>query len=310
MGVGAWSQPSGQHVTEVGVPEQLDRPVTCAAFCTRPPREWTARPSTVWAAGEPQNKTCVISPSLSSPSRPVVVKARTTPHEITITWRAPLATVEGTAIQQFDLQGTGGGHKWGAKTGGLTRSDTWKEGRTLALEVGPAMYSERRRGARPRARRRSVETTVPPLVGKTTNRAPSHTHTHTRRAAVSASAATRCRRLSASRRSAPSTRHAVSSSVCISALCSLDTPRGVVVCLYFGALLPRHAARHTHYRSRRSSRRRSTRRRTSGRRPARRRAARRSRSTRRRGARSRRTSSARWPTRTSRTSTAPSCSAR
>ena len=35
----------------------------------------------------------------------------------------------------------------------------------------------------------------------------------------------------------------MSSSVCISALCSLDTSRGVVVCLHLGALLPRHATR-------------------------------------------------------------------
>ena len=98
MGIGKWSVPSGQHVTDVGVPEELQRPA--------------------------------------------VIKCRTRWSEMVITWRAPLATVEGTAIQLFYVQGEGAGHKWGDKNSGLTREVTWKDGRTCALEVEEDMEAQ------------------------------------------------------------------------------------------------------------------------------------------------------------------------
>ena len=63
-----------------------------------------------------------------------------------VAWHAPLATVEGTAIQKFRVQCAGEGADFAGKPQ-FERFVTWKEGRTLALEVEHLLSSQIREDA-------------------------------------------------------------------------------------------------------------------------------------------------------------------
>ena len=102
MGQGTWSNPSAQHVTDVGVPE--------------------------------------------APEQPIVVRSWFQPRQIVFCWHAPLATVEGTAIQKFRVQCAGEGKVFAARPN-FERCITWKEGRTLAQKVEAALVDQIREDA-------------------------------------------------------------------------------------------------------------------------------------------------------------------
>jgi len=102
MGQGNWSQPSAQHVTEVGVPEP--------------------------------------------PEQPTVIRTWFRPWRIVFCWHAPLATVEGTAIQQFHIQCAGEGYGFAGRAE-FHKFITWKEGRILAQQVEAALLDQIREDA-------------------------------------------------------------------------------------------------------------------------------------------------------------------
>ncbi|KAH8066859.1 hypothetical protein JL721_8049 [Aureococcus anophagefferens] len=97
-----------------------------------------------WSEPSAQHVTKVGAPEALE--QPIVIRGSFAPTRMVVAWHAPLATVEGTAIQEFRVQCAGEGADFAGKPQ-FERFVTWKEGRTLALEVEHLLSSQIREDA-------------------------------------------------------------------------------------------------------------------------------------------------------------------